>query len=113
MFNDIERKRAERTIATLLRPRLVPHVKSGGTLRLSCQDQSFELSSHMTGYRSDAVDVIVPIAKFRFVRTSAVWQLFWSRASGKWQGYEPSPDAVDRATLVEEVWLDPNHCFWG
>lgn len=113
MFSDIERKRAKRAIDKLLKPRLAPHVKSGGVLRLSCRGQSFELSSHMTGYSSDAVDVIVPIAKFRFVRTSAVWQLLWPRASGKWQCYEPLPYAVDLATLVEEVWLDPNHCFWG
>lgn len=113
MFNDIERERAERTVSKLLTLRHAPHVKSGGVVVCRIRGQSIEIVSERTLSEPSTVSVVIPIAKFRFVRTAAVWQLFWSRANGKWQGYQPLHQAEDLSVLVDEVWEDPNYCFWG
>ncbi|WP_074865655.1 DUF3024 domain-containing protein [Lysobacter enzymogenes] len=57
--------------------------------------------------------VEIPVVKFRYVRTRQVGQLFWLRASGKWQGYGPMLEALGLPELVEEVRRDPFCCFWG
>ncbi|ROU07556.1 DUF3024 domain-containing protein [Lysobacter enzymogenes] len=113
MLNDIERKRAEKIAARLLKPRHSPHVKSGGTTVCRVVGQAIEIYSARTAYDYSGEVIEIPIVKFRYVRTQQVWQLFWSRASGKWQGYEPMRKAEDLAELVEEVWRDSHCCFWG
>ena len=54
-----------------------------------------------------------PFAKFRFVKTSGIWQIYWRRASGKWQTYEPYPVAfsIDEALRIIEA--DQYACFFG
>jgi hypothetical protein len=113
MLNDIERKRAEKIISRLLTPRLSPHVKSGGTVLYRVVGQIIEIYSARPAYDEPDEIIDIPIARFRYVRTQHVWQLFWSRASGKWQGYEPMREAEDLAELVDEVWRDSYCCFWG
>ena len=53
------------------------------------------------------------IAQFRYVRTSAEWKLFWMRAAGNWQVYNPHPTGKTIDDLVEVVIEDPVHCFFG
>ncbi|MEI2432780.1 DUF3024 domain-containing protein [Lysobacter yananisis] len=113
MLNDIERKRAEKMIVRLLKPRHSPHVKSGGTVLYREVGQTFEIYSARPAFGDPDEIIEIPIAKFRYVRTQQTWQLLWSRASGKWQRYEPMREAEDLAELVDEVWRDPYCCFWG
>lgn len=53
------------------------------------------------------------VAKFRFVKTSEVWQLFCQFRDLKWRSYEPLPESPDLDTLVAEVRRDPTGIFWG
>lgn len=53
------------------------------------------------------------IAKLRFVRTTTQWQLFWLRASGRWESYEPLQAAHTIDALVQEIERDPHGCFFG
>ncbi|WP_425608212.1 DUF3024 domain-containing protein [Lysobacter yananisis] len=75
--------------------------------------QAIEIYSARPAYDDPGEIIEIPIVKVRYVRTRQVWQLFWFRASGKWQGYEPMREAGDLAELVDEVWRDPYYCFWG
>lgn len=113
MFNDIERKRSEKIIARLFMPRHSPHVKSGGRVQCIVSGQSLTVITERPDLDDAAAMIDVPIAKFRFVRTTGLWQLYWSRADGKWHRYGPMVDSEDLSRLVEEVWADPHYCFWG
>ena len=113
MFNDLERKRAEKIVTKLLVPRRSPHVKSGGLVRYRVVRQSIEVFSERPAYDDPAEMIEIPIAKFRYVRVIDAWQLFWCRASGKWEAYGPKRDAENLSELVDEVLRDPYFCFWG
>ena len=54
-----------------------------------------------------------PIAKFRFVKVTGQWQIYWMRSSGKWQSYEPmfATAELDDALMVIES--DHYGCFFG
>ncbi len=52
-------------------------------------------------------------AKFRYVKTSDLWQIYWMRASGKWQAYEPDPVARDLVEVLEIIEADRYGCFFG
>lgn len=53
------------------------------------------------------------VAKFRWVASRKVWQLFCRFRDGRWRGYEPFPESPTFAKLVDEVGADPTGIFWG
>lgn len=53
------------------------------------------------------------VAKFRFVKTKRMWELFCQFRDLKWHTYEPLPESSDLDVLVAEVRNDPTGIFWG
>ncbi|SEL96434.1 Protein of unknown function [bacterium A37T11] len=55
----------------------------------------------------------LPFAKLRFVKSSIIWKLYWMRASGKWEAYEPLQESTDLHKLLTEIKNDAYGCFFG
>lgn len=52
-------------------------------------------------------------ARAKFIKTQNHWKVYWMRASGKWQLYEPLPEVdhiKDFFSIVDE---DKHYCFKG
>ena len=54
-----------------------------------------------------------PFARMRYVKVRASWQIYWMRASGKWQSYEPDPTARDLKAALAIITRDEYRCFFG
>jgi len=52
-------------------------------------------------------------ARVRFVRSASEWRLYWKRANGKWQSYEPHPTHRSLASALGIVHDDAYCCFFG
>ncbi len=55
----------------------------------------------------------LPMAKITYVNARKIWKLYWMRASGKWEKYEPQETASDLNALIREIDKDPYGCFFG
>ncbi len=55
----------------------------------------------------------LPFAKLRFVKSSKICKLYWMRASGKWEAYQPHPENADVPKLLTEIKNDAYGCFFG
>lgn len=55
----------------------------------------------------------LPFAKLRFIKSSKVWKLYWMRASGKWEAYQPIPESSSLQVLLDEINHDSYGCFFG
>ena len=104
-------------VAKLLAPICVPHPDPAVASKLR------------HGYRIDEYSVILfesrpaflsprewqdhDVAKFRFVKSREVWQLFCQFRDLKWHAYEPLPESPELEALVSEVRKDPTGIFWG
>ncbi len=55
----------------------------------------------------------LPFAKAKWIDSHQVWRLFWMRASGKWNAYQPFPEAKTIAAILAEVDRDSHCCFFG
>jgi len=53
------------------------------------------------------------IAKLRYVRAADEWRLYWKRASGKWWLYEPHSLSKSLSSMVKEIDIDSDGCFFG
>ena len=52
-------------------------------------------------------------AKIKHVKTQKIWKLYWMRASGKWQSYEPFPESSNLEELLSIIDEDSYGCFKG
>ncbi len=55
----------------------------------------------------------LPFAKTKWIDAHQVWRLSWMRASGKWNAYQPFPEAKTIEAILKEVDRDPHGCFFG
>ena len=52
-------------------------------------------------------------AKIRYYKSRKKWNLFWMRASGKWEIYEPFPEPPHLEKIIETIKEDKYSCFFG
>ena len=54
-----------------------------------------------------------PFARAKFIKTQSIWEIYWLRASGKWELYAPFPITASVAIFLKTVEEDKLHCFRG
>jgi len=54
-----------------------------------------------------------PVARFRFVKASNSWRIYWMRQTGKWASYEPELFARDLQSCLKIIEVDKFGCFFG
>jgi len=53
------------------------------------------------------------VAQFRLDLGREVWTLYCRRATGRWQRFDPAPEATQVEPLITEVEADSTGIFWG
>ena len=76
-------------------------------------DQAIELFIVRPAFRRPGEHTEESIAKVQYVRSQDFWRIFWKRAGGKWQGYEPCLKAKSLAEALRVIDEDAFHCFFG
>ena len=51
--------------------------------------------------------------KIRYYKSRKEWNLYWMRASGKWEIYEPLPEPTHLEKVIEIIKEDKHSCFFG
>jgi hypothetical protein len=54
-----------------------------------------------------------PVAKFRFVVSRGIWDLYFRDRNLKWRHYDLIRPSARFETLLSEVEADPTCIFWG
>lgn len=54
-----------------------------------------------------------PYAKIWYIKSSKIFRLYWMRASGNWELYEPFPESTHLQELLDVVHVDKLGCFKG
>lgn len=55
----------------------------------------------------------IEFAKIRFYKSRQEWKLYWMRASGKWELYEPFPESTYIEKIINIIEEDKYGCFYG
>ena len=55
----------------------------------------------------------VGFAKIRYYKSRQEWNLYWMRASGKWELYTPFPESALLQKILDIIEEDENCCFFG
>lgn len=113
-FHDLERKKIENVLyAFIEKIRPAPHIRSQLDYGFDISGQSIELVEIRPQWDNKSIIHRHPFAKATFVKTQQVWKVYWLRASGKWQGYEPASTAFSVEDFLSIVKADGYGCFFG
>ncbi len=55
----------------------------------------------------------IEFAKIRFYKSRKEWNLYWMRASGKWELYEPFSKSTHLEMIITVIKEDSYGCFFG
>lgn len=110
---DGPRARARRLLSRLSEPSPDPGVRA--RLRIGCRFEGpavllYEARPHFEPPHQWREE---PVAKFRYVKSRQVWQLFCMHRDLRWHVYHRLPESPDLSSLVAEVEQDPTGIFWG
>lgn len=82
-------------------------------LGYSWDGQSAVLSEFRPQWNDSSKIQQLDFAKIRYVKSSKSWKLYWMRASGKWELYEPLSESFTLQEILTEIKNDVNGCFFG
>ncbi len=54
-----------------------------------------------------------PIARLRYTRATATWELFWRDRELRFHRCDPAPPSPTIDDLLDEIDNDPTAVFWG
>jgi hypothetical protein len=112
-FRDIEKQRIKKLVGGFCHERTPGHQRSqvkvfyevkGFDVRI-IESRPCSVGSHLW--------TETPIARLRYDPDGLGWQLYWMRASGKWQKYPDSAPTNRLESLIKEIKGDPHQVFWG
>ena len=112
-FSEKELKRIDQVVGELCRRRSPAHLKDELRLSYSVKSHEVLVQEARRDWHDPSEWVTLDIAKLRYVRTSDEWRLYWKRASGQWWLYEPHTRSKSLASMVKEIDIDSDGCFFG
>jgi hypothetical protein len=114
-ISEFETKRREQIVLRYLDGRRPsPHIRSEVDLDCRVLGQSvemFEIRQVWKGKPGEKMEH--PFAKATYVKSKAVWKIYWQRADLKWHRYEPSSEVKNLEEFLAVVEKDEHGCFYG
>ncbi len=113
-FSEFEAIRYDRVIRRFVEKRRPPpNIRHELDLSYRLKDQSVEIFEIRPAWNNPYETLEIRVAKATFVRTRAVWRVFWQRADLKWHRYDPMPEVERLEDFVALVDRDRHACFFG
>ena len=112
-FSELELKRIDRTVGELCRRSTRP--ENADQLCFECEIKGHTVTVWEVRPPWDGVGdhTRMGVARFRFVRSQGVWQLYWMRRDLKWHAYDDTAATTDLAALAAIVEADEYGAFFG
>ncbi len=77
-------------------------------------DGKFAFLYEIRPFWDDPKEILhLEFAKIRYYKSKQLWHLYWMRASGKWQLYDPFPESTHLENIIEVIRKDEFGCFHG
>ena len=94
--------------------RVKPELKSKIDYDYEIDDQAVTLLEVRPAWRgAPGEKTRLPVAKFKYFKTSELWKIYWMRRTGKWQLYKPDGLHYELDDALVAVERDDFGCFFG
>ena len=113
-LTELEATRTNKVVGEFIeRRRPPPHIRHELDLGYRTTGQSVEIFEVRPVWQRPQEKMEHAVAKATFVRSQAVWKVYWLRADLKWHSYEPAAEVRSLTEFLSVVEEDEHGCFWG
>jgi hypothetical protein len=112
-FNDIELQRIKKLVGGFCEQRIPDHLRSQIKVFYEIRGYDVRITETRPHYMKSNEWTESPIARLKYDPDILEWQLYWMRASGKWQKYAEFKPTNNLQSVIEEIEKDPYCVFWG
>ena len=113
-FTELEGKRVEKAVEAFVQKRRPPsHIRPKLDIGFRLKGQSIEIFEIRPLWSDPTKILEESVAKATYVKTLALWKVYWKRADGKWHSYPPVPKVGTVDKFLELVDADAHGFFWG
>lgn len=89
------------------------HIRDDLDIGYSFQNNTLELFEIRPIWDNMKEKIQSPFSKTKYIKSKGIWRIYWMRASGKWELYEPDPEVKDISDFFVIVKEDKHACFFG
>jgi len=112
-FTEIDLQRIKNEVGGLCSRRTPAHLKNKLRFEYTIEKQNVIIYEIRPVWNNPEEHTKSSFAKLTYVKSQKIWRLYWKRASGKWEKYEPRGPDRDLGALVQEIDKDDYGCFFG
>jgi hypothetical protein len=112
-FNDIEMQRIKKIVGGFCEEKIPDHLRSQIKVFYEVRGYDVKIIETRPHYMKSNEWAETPIARLKYDPDTMEWQLYWVRASGKWEKYAGLKPTNHLRLLIEEIEKDPYCLFWG
>lgn len=77
------------------------------------ENKTLELFEIRPRWDNPEILINMSFAKLKYISNKKIWKIYWKRASGKWEEYQPEPTVNDLFTAFKIIQEDKFYCFFG
>lgn len=111
MINPEEIRNSIQKEFELIRP--PEHIRKELDLSFTFENNILILFEVRPSWDDESVIHQSPFVKARYYKSRNIWQLYWMRASLKWELYDPKPEVKTIKNLFKTIREDKYGCFFG
>jgi len=112
-FSEFESKRIDKLVGTFCNTRVPEHARKALQYVYRVDGQDVIIAESRPRWDNPDEWLTLDFAKLKYVKSRKIWKLYWMRANGKWNLYEPCSEAAQVETLVAAINEDRHGCFFG
>jgi hypothetical protein len=112
-FSQLEHKRIEKLVEAFCRGRVPERAKSQLRYIYRIEGQNIFIAEDRPVWNNPDKWMALDFAKLTYVKSRQIWKLYWMRASGKWNRYEPFQEDSRLEKMLAVIGEDQYGCFFG
>jgi hypothetical protein len=112
-FNDIENQRIKNIVGGFCENRIPDHLRNQIKMWYEVRGFDVKIIESRPVFMKSHEWSETPIARMKYDPKTLEWQLYWMRASGRWEKYITSEPTNKLEDLIIEIQNDPHNVFWG
>jgi hypothetical protein len=112
-FNDIELQRIKKIVGGFCDEKIPDHLRNQIKVFYEVRGYDVKITESRPDFMRNYEWTESPIARMKYDSDTLEWQVYWMRASGKWEKYTEFKPTNNLQLLIEEIEKDPYRVFWG
>ncbi len=112
-FNELEKARIDRIVGGFCEGRISDAPPKPDQDLLQVRGYEVKIIESRPTMTNSHLWAETPIARLQYDPKTLEWQLYWMRASGKWQKYSDLEPTNKLKSLIDTIAEDRHSVFWG